>query len=473
MTNYFELTLKEINSKLKNKEIKPIDLVNEAFYKIEQNKDYNAFITLNKEESIKKAKELENKEVDNILFGIPIAIKDNILTKGLLTTCASKMLNDFIPIYDATVIKKLNKCNAIIIGKTNMDEFAMGSSNETSYYGPVLNSIDKTKIPGGSSGGSAVSVSKRMIPISLGSDTGGSIRQPAAFNNVVGLKPTYGRVSRYGLVAFASSLDQIGPITKNVEDNALLLNAIVGLDNKDLTMIDTDEDFTSEINKDIKGMKVCIPSFYMNDMVDLNLKNQVIKVIDFLKTNNVSIDYVNIDYIEYVVPLYQTIALAEASSNLARFDGIRYGYKTDKKVNNIDDFYKYTREEGFGDEVKRRIMIGSYVLSGKNVDVYYNKALSIRKKLSNNMYDLFNTYDLIIGPTTTDFPYDLCKNKDANSSFMDDILTIPANMAGLPALSLPIGNDKPIGLQIIGNMFDEKTIYRLASFIEKNFKRGE
>ena len=470
---YFDYTLKEINEKLKSKEIKPIDLVNEAFNIIEENNEYNAFITLNKDSAIKKAKELEDKPVDNILFGIPIAIKDNILTKDLLTTSASKMLFDFMPNYDATVIDKLNKCNAIIIGKTNMDEFAMGSTNETSHYGAVLNSTDKTLVSGGSSGGSAVAVALKMAPISLGSDTGGSIRQPSAFNNVVGLKPTYGRVSRYGLIAFASSLDQIGPITNNVEDNAILLNEIIGLDSKDLNTVDMKEDFTTLIGDSIKGMKVCVPNFYMNDQIDITIKNKILDVIKFLEDNNVEVDYVDIDYIEYAVPLYQTIALAEASSNLARFDGIRYGYKTDKKTNNIDEFYSYTRGEGFGEEVKRRIMIGSYVLSGENVEIYYNKALKIRNILSNNIYDLFKKYDLIIGPTTTTLPYKLGTIKTANESFMDDALTIPANMAGLPAMCLPVGDNTPIGLQIIGNMFDEKTIYKLASFIETNYKRGE
>ncbi len=470
---YFDYTLKEINEKLKSKEIKPIDLVNETFNIIEENNEYNAFITLNKDSAIKKAKELEDKPVDNILFGIPIAIKDNILTKDLLTTSASKMLFDFMPNYDATVIDKLNKCNAIIIGKTNMDEFAMGSTNETSHYGAVLNSTDKTLVSGGSSGGSAVAVALKMAPISLGSDTGGSIRQPSAFNNVVGLKPTYGRVSRYGLIAFASSLDQIGPITNNVEDNAILLNEIIGLDSKDLNTVDMKEDFTTLIGDSIKGMKVCVPNFYMNDQIDITIKNKILDVIKFLEDNNVEVDYVDIDYIEYAVPLYQTIALAEASSNLARFDGIRYGYKTDKKTNNIDEFYSYTRGEGFGEEVKRRIMIGSYVLSGENVEIYYNKALKIRNILSNNIYDLFKKYDLIIGPTTTTLPYKLGTIKTANESFMDDALTIPANMAGLPAMCLPVGDNTPIGLQIIGNMFDEKTIYKLASFIETNYKRGE
>lgn len=472
MSKYFDLSLKEINLRLKNKEIKPIDLVNEAIEKIEQYKEYNAFITIDKESAIRKAKELEHKEVDNILFGIPIAIKDNIVTKDLLTTAGSKMLFDFIPTYNATVIDKLNKCNAIIIGKTNMDEFAMGSTGETSYYGKTLNAIDKNLISGGSSSGSAVSVALKMCPISLGSDTGGSVRQPSSFNNVVGLKPTYGRISRYGLISFASSFDQIGPITNNVLDNALLLQEIVGIDSKDLTTVELDNDFISLIGDDIKGMKICIPNFYLNKVNNL-IKNKMLDVIEFLEKNDVKVEYVDVDYIEYAVSLYKIIALAEASSNMSRYDGIRYGYRTSKKTNSLDEFYSYTRDEGFGEEVKRRIMMGTYVLSGKNVDIYYKKALMVRNLLSNNLYNLFKDYDLIIGPTTTTLPYKLGKDKDINKSFMDDILTIPANIAGLPAMSLPIGNTNPIGLQIIGNMYDEKTIYKLASFIESNYKRGE
>lgn len=473
MTNYFDLSIEEINNKLKNKEIKPIDLVNEAFEKAESNSKYNAFITLNKEEAIKKAKELENKEVDNLLFGIPIAIKDNILTKDLRTTCGSKMLDDFIPIYDATVIEKLKGFNAIIIGKTNMDEFAMGSTNETSYYGPVLNSIDDKKVSGGSSGGSAVVVAKKIVPLSLGSDTGGSIRQPAAYNNIIGIKPTYGRVSRYGLASFSSSLDQIGHFSNNVLDSAILLNCISGLDSNDLTSSNVTDDFTLDIGKDIKGMKVCIPSFYLSEKIDIKIRDGIQKVVAFLKNNQVTVDVVDVSLLEFAVPLYQTIGLAEASSNLARYDGIRYGYRTDKKVKDVDSFYKYTRSEGFGEEVKRRIMIGAYVLSGKNVDVYYNKALAIRNKLSKNLYALFNDYDLILGPTTTGFPYDLGFNRSSNDGFLDDILTIPFNMSGLPAMSFPIDNQKPIGLQIVANMFDEKTIYKFAAFLEKHYERGE
>ena len=473
MTRYLELSIKEINEKLKNKEIKPIDLVNECFERIKQNEKYNAFITLNEENAIKKAKELESKEVDNILFAIPIAIKDNIVTKGLRTTCASLMLDNFIPVYDATVIEKINAKNMIIIGKANMDEFAMGSSGETSYYGPVLNSYDDTCVSGGSSSGSALIVSKNITPFSLGSDTGGSIRQPSAFNGVVGLKPTYGRISRYGLVAFASSLDQIGPISRNVYENALLLNILCEKDENDLTSVDTSEDFTRLIGEDIKGMKIAIPNFYMSDKVNPEIKNRMLEIIENLKNDGVTIDYVDIPFIEYSVPLYEIIALAEASSNLARFDGVRYGYSTKKEVSNIDEMYKKTRGEAFGNEVKRRMMIGSYVLSGKNAKTYYYKALKIRKAIINSFDEIFKKYDLIIGPTTTNFAYKLGESEDdAVKSFFDDLFTNPVNMAGLPAISIPIGfgkNSLPIGMQIIANHFDEATIYKLASYIEREY----
>lgn len=477
MTRYLELSIKEINEKLKSKEIKPLDLVEECFSRIEENKEYNAFITLNKEEAFKVAKELENKEVDNLLFGIPIAIKDNIVTKDLKTTCASKILSNFIPVYDATVIEKIKSKNMIIVGKLNMDEFAMGSSNQTSFYGPVLNSRDKTRVAGGSSGGSAACVGRNITPLSLGSDTGGSIRQPSAFNGIVGLKPTYGRVSRYGLIAFASSLDQIGPISRNVYENALLLNILCGKDDKDLTSSETNEDFTRFIGEDISGMKVAVPKFYMSDVINPEIKEKILSVISFLEERGVTANYVDIDYIEYSVPLYQIIALAEASSNLARFDGVRYGYVTDKEASSVDEMYKYTRREGFGDEVKRRLMIGSYVLSGKNARNYYYKALKIRNKISESFNKVLSEYDLIIGPTTTDFAYKIGEGQnDAVKSFTDDLLTIPVNMAGLPGMSIPVGygsNNLPIGMQIIGNKFDEANMYKFASFIEENFEGGK
>ena len=469
---YLDLDIKTINEKLKNKEIKPIDLVNEAFDRIEET-NLNCFITLNKEDAIKKAKELEEKEVDNILFGLPIAIKDNIVTKDLRTTAASHILEDFIPIYDATVITKIKEKNMIIIGKTNMDEFAMGSTGETSYFGNTLNPIDNTLVPGGSSSGSAACVAAGITPFSLGTDTGGSIRQPSSFCGLVGLKPTYGRVSRYGVIAFASSLDQVGPITRNVYENALLLNVISGQDKNDLTSSNKEvKDYTSLIGKDITNLKIAVPNYYMSEVIDKKVREKIINIINLLKEKGCQVDYVDIDYLEYAIPLYQVIALGEASSNLARYDGIRYGLKVDD-FKNIDELYKNTRTIGFGNEVKRRIMIGSYILSGENANVYYYKALKLRKEMTDSFVSVLSKYDLIIGPTNTDVAYKLgTKQDDALKSFYDDLLTIPVNMAGLPALSLPVGykNNLPVGMHIIGNYFEEDKIYQLASYIENELE---
>ena len=466
-------TIEEIHKALEQKEITPVDLVKETFARIESNKDLNAYITLNKEEALKEAERLSTVEVptDNLLFGLPIAVKDNIITKDLKTTCASHMLENFIPIYNATVVEKLKENNMIIIGKTNMDEFAMGSSSRTSYFGAPKNPWNKERISGGSSGGSATTIAARDLLFALGTDTGGSIRQPASYTGIVGMKPTYGRVSRYGLVAFASSLDQIGPMTRNVYENALLLNAIVGKDDKDLTSVDKEiEDFTSLIGKDIARMKIAIPKYFMSDIVTEEIRNEVEKVQKLLEDANVKVDYVDMNYLENAVTLYQIIAMGEASSNLARFDGIRYGYRVEDPKD-MEDLYLETRKNGFGQEVKRRIMVGSYLLSGENAKTYYNKALSIRDDIKKEFDRVFKDYDLIIGPTTTTTAYNLTDPMDDPSkSFMDDVLVIPVNMAGLPGLSLPIGFGKdhmPIGLQIIGNSFDEKTIYQLASFVEK------
>lgn len=468
---YLSLGIEEINKLLKTKKITPVDLVEEAFANIDANKELNAYITLNKEDALKQAKELENKEVDNILFGLPIALKDNIITKGLRTTCASHILDNFIPIYDATVVEKLKAKNMIIIGKANMDEFAMGSSSRTSYFGAPKNPWNKEKISGGSSGGSATTVAARDVLFALGSDTGGSIRQPASYTGIVGMKPTYGRVSRYGLVAFASSLDQIGPMTKNVYENALLLNAIVGKDEKDLTSANKkEEDFTRLIGKDIKGLKIAVPNFFMSDIVNIEIREKVKETIKILENNGTTVDFIDIKYIDNAVTLYQIIAMGEASSNLARFDGIRYGYSIENPKN-IDEVYYKTRAEGFGEEVKRRIMVGSYLLSGENAKTYYNKALSIRSDMRKEFINVFEDYDLIIGPTTTTTAYNLDDSMDdPKKSFMDDVLVIPVNMAGLPGLNIPIGfdsNNMPIGMQIIANAFEEAKIYHLASFIEK------
>ncbi len=479
---YLDKGIEEIHELLKNKTIKPIDLVNECFERIEENKDLNAYITLNKEEAIKQALELEDKEVDNILFGLPIAVKDNIITKGLRTTCASHMLDNFTPIYDATVVEKIKAKNMIIIGKTNMDEFAMGSTSRTSYFGAPKNPWNSKRISGGSSGGSATTIAARDLLFALGSDTGGSIRQPASYTGIVGMKPTYGRISRYGLVAFASSLDQIGPMTKNVYENAVLLNALVGKDERDLTSARIEEeDFTRLIGKDIKGLKIAVPNYLMSDIVNEEIRNKIKEVIKMLEENGAIVDYLDVKYLDNAVTLYQIIAMGEASSNLARFDGIRYGHSKENPKD-IESLYFETRAEGFGEEVKRRIMIGSYLLSGENAKTYYNKALSIRDDMKKEFLKVFENYDLIIGPTTTTTAYELTASMDdPRKTFMDDVLVIPVNMAGLPGLNIPVGFDKenmPIGMHIIGKAFKEAEIYHLASFIEKELNldlkpRGE
>ena len=468
---YLNKSVLELHELLKEKKIKPIDLVEEAFANIEENKELNAYITLNKEEAIKQAKELEDKEVDNILFGMPIAIKDNIVTKDLLTTCASHMLENFTPIYDATVIEKIKAKNMIIIGKTNMDEFAMGSTSRTSYFGAPLNPWNKERISGGSSGGSAVTIAARDLPFALGSDTGGSIRQPSSYCGIVGMKPTYGRVSRYGLIAFASSMDQIGPMTKNVYENAILLNAIVGKDNKDLTSANKEEeDFTRLIGQDIKGMKIAVPNYFMSDIVSNEVKTKIEETIELMKNAGATVDFVDMKYLDQAVTLYQVIALGEASSNLARFDGIRYGFSAENPEN-IKDVYFKTRQEGFGTEVKRRIMVGAHILSGENAKVYYNKAMSVRAAMRDEFKRIYKDYDLIIGPTATTTAYAQTESlDDPLKSFLDDVLVNPANMAGLPGLNVPVGFDScnmPIGMHIIGNDFDEAKMYQLASYIEK------
>ncbi len=474
MSKYLDKSIEELHKLLKSKKIKPIDLVEEAFDRIEKNKDLNCFITLNKEEALKKAKELENLEVDNLFFGIPIAIKDNICTEGLRTTCASKILENFVPIYNATVIDKINEKHMIIVGKTNMDEFAMGSCSKTSYFKAPHNPWNFDKITGGSSGGSAACVSGRLVPLALGSDTGGSIRQPSSHCGIVGMKPTYGRVSRYGLVAFASSMDQIGPMTRNVLENAELLNILCGKDPKDLTSTDKkEEDFTRFIGENIKGMKIAVPNYFVSDIVSSEVRDKFNEIVKLLKDKGCSVDYIDIDYIENAVTLYQILAMGEASGNLARFDGVKYGYSYENPKD-LEELYTKTRQIGFGDEVKRRIMVGSYILSGENANVYYDKAMGVRDDIKKSFEKAFKKYDFIIGPTTTTEAYDINEEfNDPSKSFLDDILVIPVNMAGLPGLSLPMGftnNHLPVGLHIIGNFFEEAKMYKLASFIEKELK---
>ncbi len=469
MSKYLDLSLKEIHELLLNKTIKPIDLVEEVIERYNNNK-LNAFISFDIDGARKRAIELENDKIeeDNLLWGIPIAIKDNIMVRDLKCTCASHMLENFVSVYDATVIKLIKDKKMIIVGKTNMDEFAMGSTSETSYFGSPINPWDKSKVPGGSSGGSAVAIASHITPLALGSDTGGSIRQPSSFNGIVGMKPTYGRVSRFGLVAFASSLDQIGPMTRNVFENALLLNAISKHDPKDLTSFDTDEDFTRLIGKEIKGMKIAIPNYFVSNIVDDKVLKVFNNVVDLLKKNDCIIDFVDVKHIDKAVILYQIIAMGEASSNLARFDGIRYGLSV--PANSLEDLYKKTRSEGMGREVKRRIMVGSYLLSGENAKIYYNKALEIRDDLKKSFENIFRKYDFVLGPTSSRAAYDLGSMiDDPLRSFMDDVLVMHSNMGGFPAINVPMGfiDKLPIGLQIMGNRYEEAKIYQLASIIEK------
>ncbi len=469
MSNYLSKSIIELHDMLVKKEITPVDLVNEVFDKIESDK-LNCFITADKFSALERAKSLGEPDSDNILWGLPIALKDNMVTKNMRTTAGSKMLENFMSVYDAHIVDLINEKDMIIVGKTNMDEFAMGSSNQTSYFGPVRNPWNNSLVSGGSSGGSASAVSSRIVPFALGSDTGGSIRQPSSFCGIVGIKPTYGRVSRYGLIAFASSLDQIGPMACDVYSNACLLNILCKKDIRDLTHIGKEEDFTRLIGESVAGMKVAIPKFYISDVIDKQVLDKVKSVKKLLEDNGVTVDVVDIPYLDYAVPLYQIIALGEASSNLARFDGIKYGYRA-SSYKNIDELYKKTRSEGFGDEVKRRIMVGSFMLSGKNVSEYYDKALRIRKAIADSFEKIFKKYDLVIGPTTTCLPYEIGEFlQDPNRSFVDDVLTIPVNMAGLPGMSVPIGFSKehlPIGMQIIGNKWEEAVMYKLASFVEK------
>lgn len=481
MSKYLDLPVHEIHELLVKKEITPKDLVMECFDRIKESESLNAFITLN-EDAISIAETLGEVEEDNLLFGLPIAIKDNIVTKGLRTTCASKMLEDFIPIYDATVVESIKKQKMIIIGKTNMDEFAMGSTSRTSYFGAPKNPWNEACISGGSSGGSATCVAGRLVPFALGSDTGGSIRQPASYCGIVGMKPTYGRISRYGLVAFGSSLDQIGPMSRTVYENALLLSHLTSFDEKDMTSSRREqEDYTRNIGKEIKGMKIGVPRYWMSDIVEEEIRHEIEKTITRLKELGATVDYIDIDYIENAVTLYQIIAMGEASSNLARFDGVRYGYRVENPKD-VEEMYRKTRQLGFGREVKRRIMVGSYLLSGENAVTYYNKALQIRDDIKKSFERAFETYDLIIGPTTTTVAYGLEENlDDPMKSFLDDILVIPVNMAGLPGMNVPIAfnhDHMPIGLHIVGPAFGEAKMYQLAYAIEQDKKlnldpRGE
>ncbi len=466
----------ELHNMLKNREITSQELTNKFLEKIENlNKEINAYITICEDIAIEQSKKADE-EIKNgnisYLTGIPLSIKDLICTKGIRTTCGSKMLNNYIPTYNATVYEKLLKQNIVTLGKVNMDEFAMGSSNETSYFGPVRNPHDLERVPGGSSGGSAASVAANMCAASLGSDTGGSIRQPASFCGVVGLKPTYGRVSRYGLVAFASSLDQIGPITKNVEDCAILLQAISGYDEKDSTSVNIEvPDYLKDLKKEsLKGLKIGVPKEYFIAGINEEVEKCIKQTLNILEKEGAEIIEISLLHTEYAVATYYIIAPAEASSNLARYDGVKFGYRAEN-YEDLLDMYKKTRAEGFGDEVKRRIMIGTYALSSGYYDAYYLKAAKVRNLIKQDFQNAFNVVDVIMCPVSPTTAFKIGEKIDNPlDMYLNDIFTIPVNLAGLPGLSLPAGKDSnnlPIGLQIIGNYFQEKKLLNIAYNVEQ------
>ncbi|MGD6942523.1 Asp-tRNA(Asn)/Glu-tRNA(Gln) amidotransferase subunit GatA [Cytobacillus gottheilii] len=472
----FDDGVKALHEKLHKKEISVSDLVSYSFKRIsEVDEKVQAFLTLDEEKALQKAQELDAKltagETKGMLFGMPIGVKDNIVTQGLRTTCASKILDNFDPIYDATVVNKLHSAETVTVGKLNMDEFAMGSSNENSGFKPVRNPWNIDHVPGGSSGGSAASVAAGEVLFSLGSDTGGSIRQPASFCGVVGLKPTYGRVSRFGLVAFASSLDQIGPITRNVEDNAFLLQAIAGIDPMDSTSANIEvPNFSEALTGDVKGLRIAVPKEYLGEGVTEEVRASVLKSLSVLEKLGATWEEVSLPHSKYALAAYYLLSSSEASANLARFDGVRYGYRTENPENLLE-LYKKTRAEGFGDEVKRRIMLGTFALSSGYYDAYYKKAQKVRTLIKQDFEQVFENYDVIIGPTTPTPAFKLGeKVDDPLTMYANDILTIPVNLAGVPGISVPCGlsNDGlPLGLQIIGKHFDESTIYRVAHAFEQ------
>ena len=469
----FERSAKELQESLHNGELTIADLTKEAFARIEKlDDDVQAFLALNKEQALAQAEEMDQVpfEERGPLFGLPIGVKDNIVTEGLETTCASKILEGFIPIYDATVVKKLREAGMVTVGKLNMDEFAMGSSNENSAFKTTKNPWNLANVPGGSSGASAAAVAAGEVPFSLGSDTGGSIRQPAAYCGVVGMKPTYGRVSRFGLVAFASSLDQIGPITRNVRDNALLLEAIAGVDEKDSTSADVPvPNYVSKLDGDIKGLKIAVPKEFLGEGVQDAARQSVLAALEVLKGLGATVEEVSLPHSKYALAAYYILSSSEASSNLSRFDGIRYGFRAEG-VKNLMELYKETRAQGFGDEVKRRIMLGTYSLSAGTYDAYYKKAQQARTLIKQDYDKIFEQYDVIVGPTAPTAAFKIGENvDDPMTMYANDILTIPINLAGVPAISIPCGfdGDLPLGLQIIGKHFDEETIYRTAYAYEQ------
>ena len=473
-----ELTVHELQEKLENKELTITDITKAYVNRIDKKeKDVQAFVTTLKDEALEEAKELESKETDGDFVGIPIGIKDNICTKGIKTTCSSRMLENFVSPYDATVIEKIKKENMINLGKLNMDEFAMGGSTEYSYFKKTRNPWNLNKVPGGSSGGSAAAVASRMVPWALGSDTGGSIRQPASFCGVVGLKPTYGLISRYGLVAFASSLDQIGPITKDVYDSAMLLNIIAGHDKRDTTSSNIDKkDYTKALKNDVKGLKIGVPKEFFGEGINEEVKESLENAIKVYKELGAEVEEFSLDIAKYSLATYYIIACAEASSNLGRFDGIRYGYRA-KEFKDLKDLYRKSRSEGFGPEVKRRIILGTYVLSSGYYDAYYKKAQQVRTLVMNEFNKAFQKYDVLLTPTSPTVAFDIgSKSNNPLEMYLADICTVSVNIAGLPGISIPCGVDKenmPIGMQLIGDKFQEEKILNAAYTFEQKIKFRE
>lgn len=471
-----KLTAVSLGKKIKEKEISVREALDAVFAQIDQTEDrYHAYVTLDKEGAYKQADAVQEKidkgELTGALAGVPVAIKDNMCTKGLLTTCSSKILENYVPTYTASAVQNLTDAGCVIIGKTNMDEFAMGSTTETSYYGITRNPHNPDHVPGGSSGGSAAAVALNECFFALGSDTGGSIRQPSAFCGITGMKPTYGTVSRYGLIAYGSSLDQIGPMTKNVTDCAAVLETIASYDKKDSTSMKREEyDFTSALVRDVKGLRIGLPKDYFGDGLDSEVKAAIFKAAETFKRMGAIVEEFDLGLVQYAIPAYYIIASAEASSNLERFDGVKYGYRT-KEYGDLHSMYKKTRSEGFGSEVKRRIMLGSFVLSSGYYDAYYLKALKTKALIKHEFDKAFEKYDIILAPAApTTAPLLGSSLQDPIKMYLSDIYTISANLAGIPGLSIPCGKDNkglPIGMQLLGGCFQEKTLLRAGFAYEK------
>ena len=480
--NITELTVHELKEKLEKKELTSYEITKAYIERIEEKeKDVQAFVTTLEKDALEKAEEIDKKiasgEIVEKLAGIPIGIKDNICTKGVKTTCSSKMLENFVAPYDATVMEKINSENLINLGKLNMDEFAMGGSTEHSYFHITRNPWNLNKVPGGSSGGSAAAVAAGMVPWALGTDTGGSIREPASFCGVVGLKPTYGLVSRYGVVAFASSLDQVGPITKDVTDSAMLLNIITEKDKMDSTSVERPKvDYTKALKNDVKGLKIAVPKELFAEGINEEVKESLEKAIETYKKLGAEISEVSLNIAEYALASYYIIACAEASSNLGRFDGVRYGHRA-KEFNNLKELSRNSRTEGFGPEVKRRIILGTYVLSSGYYDAYYKKAQQVRTLVMNKFKSVFDNYDVILTPTSPTVAFDIgSKINDPLAMYLADICTVSVNIAGLPGISIPCGVDKegmPIGMQLIGNRFTEETLLNAAYTFEQKVQFRE